>query len=96
MGASATPPRICPECGTHVYAVSDSDTKAGFIVIRSGTLDKASFSAYPPEYYIYTDSKPAWFEVPSGVKSYPKMYVSFLSIFILFYFLCLFICLFNY
>lgn len=48
--------RFCPQCGCHLFA--DSTARAGFTVVRIGTLDDPS--SVKPVANIWSASAPAW------------------------------------
>jgi len=48
--------RFCPQCGSHLFA--DSSGRAGFTVVRIGTLDDPS--SVRPAMNIWSTSAPSW------------------------------------
>jgi len=48
--------RFCPQCGSHLFA--DSSGRAGFTVVRIGTLDDPS--SVKPAMNIWSTSAPSW------------------------------------
>ncbi|XHS79394.1 GFA family protein [Burkholderiaceae bacterium UC74_6] len=48
--------RFCPQCGSHLFA--DSSGRAGFTVVRIGTLDDPS--SVKPAMNIWSTSAPNW------------------------------------
>jgi len=57
--------RFCPQCGCHLFA--DSSGRAGFTVVRIGTLDDAS--SIKPAANIWSASAPAWACLDSSIQS---------------------------
>jgi hypothetical protein len=48
--------RFCPQCGSHLFA--DSSGRAGFTVVRIGTLEEPS--SVRPAMNIWSTSAPSW------------------------------------
>ncbi len=56
--------RFCPHCGSHLFA--DSTGRAGFTVVRLGTLDDPS--SVKPSANIWSASAPAWACLDEGLE----------------------------
>ena len=56
--------RFCPQCGCHLFA--DSSGRAGFTVVRIGTLDDSS--SITPAANIWSRSAPAWAHLDASIQ----------------------------
>ena len=57
--------RFCPQCGSHLFA--DSSGRAGFTVVRIGTLDDPS--SVRPAMNIWSTSAPSWACLDTALQS---------------------------
>ena len=57
--------RFCPQCGSHLFA--DSSSRAGFSVVRIGTLDDPS--TIKPAANIWSTRAPAWACLDTSIQS---------------------------
>ncbi len=59
---------FCPDCGSPIF--TESEAHPELLYIKAGSLDQPAIVR--PAYEIYNESKVAWSQIPTGIKSYPR------------------------
>jgi hypothetical protein len=62
---------FCPDCGTMMYGMADSNP--GKAVVRTGVLDGDGLSKYVPSIELNAESKATWLASQEGTTVFEKM-----------------------
>ncbi|HBC3375494.1 TPA: GFA family protein [Vibrio parahaemolyticus] len=62
--------KFCPDCGNRIYHFNPEDLSTIKLKLKPVNLQDAS--VFEPEAHIWVSEKVNWYQIPEGVKSYPK------------------------